>query len=149
MIDDWRFKLLDWSKGNDLLAIGLCEEIYLFNQRTNEKRRLIPLEKDENNNKKMVTTISWGEAKSSNQNLLSYGDTSGKVNLIDIEAEKRIRTLNSHNSEILTISTCHSILSSGSSDKRLIHHDLRAPKSSITCKMRLESSIISSQWNPS
>ena len=72
--DDFYLNLIDWSGQNDL-AVGLGNCIYLWNAETSKVTKLCEMHND------VVTSVGWA----GNSRLLAVGCNRGDVQLWDIE----------------------------------------------------------------
>uniref|UniRef100_K3YSP3 Anaphase-promoting complex subunit 4-like WD40 domain-containing protein n=2 Tax=Setaria italica TaxID=4555 RepID=K3YSP3_SETIT len=108
MQDDFYRNLLDWSSQN-ALAVGLGNIIYLLDASR---------DKDDD-----VCSVGWAQPGTH----LAVGTKQGKVQIWDVTRSKRIRTMESHRMRVGALAWGSSLLSSGSRDKSILHHDIHFP----------------------
>lgn len=116
MQDDFYRNLLDWSSQN-ALAVGLGNIIYLLDASRDKVTKLCDLGEDDD-----VCSVGWAQPGTH----LAVGTKQGKVQIWDVTRSKRIRTMESHRMRVGALAWGSSLLSSGSRDKSILHHDIRA-----------------------
>ncbi|RCV07069.1 hypothetical protein SETIT_1G214600v2 [Setaria italica] len=126
MQDDFYRNLLDWSSQN-ALAVGLGNIIYLLDASRdkvececvyrNAGYHAMRLGEDDD-----VCSVGWAQPGTH----LAVGTKQGKVQIWDVTRSKRIRTMESHRMRVGALAWGSSLLSSGSRDKSILHHDIRA-----------------------
>ena len=114
--DDFYLNLIDWGTQN-FLAVGLASNVYLWNSHNSKVTKLCDLGLSDS-----VTSVGW----SVRGNILSLGTNNGDVQLWDICKLKKIRVLHGHSNRVGSLAWNSSILSSGSRDKTILHHDPRS-----------------------
>jgi WD40 repeat protein len=121
VVDNYYSHVLDWSKRGPI-CVALRSDCYLYN---NEIISKLPF------STKYVTGFSLCSVKFNREaTLLFMGDTEGMLHVVDIEAEREIRTVNSHLSRISCIeNTFEWGLLTGSKDCSIAHSDLRSKNS--------------------
>ncbi len=115
--DDFYLNLLDWSPQN-LLSVGLGSSVYVWSACTSKVTKLLDVEADQDS----VTSVAWSQGGSH----LSVGLNSGVTQIWDIHQQKQVRTVGGHSGRISSISWNNSILSTGSRDRTILQHDVRA-----------------------
>lgn len=115
IIDDYYLNLIDWSP-NNILAVALSSNVYLWNAGTGSIQQLLTLEGSD-----FVCSVSWIQQG----NYLAVGTSMGVTQLWDCSAQKRQRIMGGHSARVSSLSWNSYILSSGSRSGRIIHHDVR------------------------
>ncbi|PRP80126.1 hypothetical protein PROFUN_12209 [Planoprotostelium fungivorum] len=115
LVDDYYLNLLDWSSSN-VLAIGLGNTAYLWNASTASIVELMTTEGTNN-----ITSVQW----TAEGRHLAVGTNDGCVQLWDAESCKSLRTLRGHAARVGALSWNQHVLSSGSRDTNIHHHDVR------------------------
>ncbi|KAG2377975.1 hypothetical protein C9374_008597 [Naegleria lovaniensis] len=123
MIDDYYLNLLDWN-ANNVLAVSLCESVYLWNGETGEINKLMSCSQQDN----YVTSVSWVE----DGTYLAIGTNYNDVQIWDVTRSKQIRTMKGHTQRVCSLSWNTFILSSGGKDGKILNHDVRQAKHLIT-----------------
>lgn len=115
--DDFYLNLLDWSSHN-VLSVGLGTAVYLWSAFTCQVSKLCDLQ-DESDS---VTSVSW-----SDKHLLAVGTQTGLVQIWDVAAEKKLRTMSGHSSRVGALAWNWDTLCSGSRDHTIVQWDHRVP----------------------
>lgn len=113
--DDYYLNLLDWSSQN-VLAVGLASNIYLWSAATSRVTKLTDLGQDNS-----VASIAWSNWGS----CIGIGTNDGSVQIWDVNKEKMVWSLCGHANRIGSLSWSNSILATGSWDKDIILWDVR------------------------
>ncbi|KAL6634061.1 hypothetical protein ACP70R_026732 [Stipagrostis hirtigluma subsp. patula] len=137
MQDDLYLNLLDWSS-EDVLAVGLGNCVYLWNASSNKVTKLCDLEDDDD-----VCSVGWAQHGSH----LAVGTNQGTVQIWDASRCKRMRTMESHHMRVGALAWSSSLLSSGSRDKSILHHDIRAQEDYVTKLTAHKSEICGLKWS--
>ncbi|KAG0269309.1 substrate-specific activator of APC-dependent proteolysis [Actinomortierella ambigua] len=114
--DDFYLNLVDWSSRNEL-GVGLGNSVYLWSALTSNVTQLCNLGND------IVTSINWISPGTH----LAVGTNRGLVQIWDVEAAKRVRSMKGHSSRVGVLAWSDHILTSGSRDRNILHRDVRAP----------------------
>jgi len=115
IVDDFYSHPIDWSSKN-VIAVALSEAVFLFDTPSGRTEKLLELPGGN------VTTLRWtGEGTH-----LSVGTSTGEVQLWDVYAQRQLRNLRSHSGRIGALAWHQHMLSSGSADAEVHHHDVRA-----------------------
>lgn len=117
--DDFYLNLLDWCPISNQLAVGLAEELFLWNAATGTVIPVTRLPEDDR-----VTAVCWLA-----NGILAMGTKAGRLELIDVERATRILAIKSHSARIAVLAsratgTPH-LLSSGGRDRSIVHYDTR------------------------
>jgi cell division cycle 20, cofactor of APC complex len=139
IMDDFYLNILDWSSKN-IIAIGLTENLYLYNYLNSKSFKLTNLK-----NGKYISSIKFEEKG----NFIAIGTSEGVVEIWDIEKEKKVRNLiggRRENERITSLDWNDYTLSSGGLTN-VINHDVRI-KEHITSKLNFHSSeVCSLKWS--
>jgi len=122
----------------NLLAVGLSSNVYLWNATSAKVNRLCDL-KDQN-----VTSVSWG-VKDCN---IAIGGEAGDVQIWDINKMSKVRTFTGHSNRVSSLSWSSSLLSSGSRDKTILNRDLREGRQFISRFEGHRQEVCGLKWSP-
>lgn len=137
LVDDYYLNLLDWGAQN-LLAVGLESTVYLWHSKTYDVFTLCNLELGDS-----VTSVSWIKRGTH----LAVGTDKGLVQIWDAERCKRVRTMTGHDQRTSSLAWNDHILSSGSKDKSILHHDVRIPEHYVTRLTGHKQEVCGLKWN--
>ncbi|RLN40626.1 protein FIZZY-RELATED 2-like [Panicum miliaceum] len=135
--DDFYLNLVDWSSHN-VLAVGLGNCVYLWNACSSKVTKLCDLGVDDN-----VCSVGWAQRGTH----LAVGTNQGKVQIWDATRCKRIRTMESHRMRVGALAWSSSLLSSGSRDKSILHHDIRAQEDYVSKLTGHKSEVCGLKWS--
>lgn len=140
LCNDAHINLIDWSAAN-LLAVALGPSVFLWNGETHSVSRLCTLP----NPNDLVTSIQFIQGGSH----LAIGTSSlmNDVQLWSIETQQQLRSMRGHEARSGALAWNGTILSSGSRDRSIIHHDVRAPVHRIVQLRAHEGEVCSLKWN--
>ncbi|XP_023888921.1 cell division cycle 20.5, cofactor of APC complex [Quercus suber] len=124
--NDYYLNVMDWGR-NNILAIALGSELYLWKSENREVQKLLQVGAND-----YPTSLAWsGDAKT-----MAVGYINSKLQIWDAETSKLIRSLEGHNGRVAATGWNGHILTSGSEDKSIINHDVRAPNN-LTSRIKL------------
>ena len=112
--DDFYLNLVDWSS-QDILAVCLGSAVYLWKAATCTVSKLCEFDLD------LATSVAWAQDSA----FISVGNSSGKVQVYDVNRGKAIRTMSGHTARTGSMSWNNTLLSTGSRDKTILHRDMR------------------------
>ncbi|KAJ3682035.1 hypothetical protein LUZ60_014608 [Juncus effusus] len=135
--DDFYLNLVDWSSHN-VLAVGLGNCVYLWNACSSKVTKLCDLGVDDT-----VCSVGWAQRGT----YLAVGTNLGKVQIWDASRCKRVRTMESHRLRVGALAWSSSLLSSGSRDKSILHHDIRAQDDYISKLTGHKSEVCGLKWS--
>ncbi|KAJ4777921.1 hypothetical protein LUZ62_062178 [Rhynchospora pubera] len=135
--DDFYLNLVDWSSQN-VLAVGLGNCVYLWNACSSKVTKLCDLGAEDS-----VCSVGWAQRG----NFLAVGTNLGKVQIWDASRCKRMRTMESHQLRVGAIAWSSSLLSSGSRDKSILHHDMRTQDDYISKLTGHKSEVCGLKWS--
>jgi len=116
MLEDYYLNLLDWSKTN-ILAVALNQAVYLWNAQSGAITKLVELRTPDS----YIASLKW----SAQGDCLAVGTSESDVQLWDVTALKRVRSLDSHQGRVSVLAWHQGTLASGSRDALVQTHDPR------------------------
>ncbi|KAG8014162.1 Cell division cycle protein 20-like protein [Nibea albiflora] len=131
--------LLDWSSRN-VLAVALHNSVYLWDATQGDVTLLMKLEREED----YICSVSWTKEGS----YLAIGTRDCKVQLWDVENQKRLRSMASHTARVGSLSWNDHVLSSGSRSGHIHHHDVRVAEHHIATLAGHSQEVCGLQWSP-
>lgn len=135
--DDFYLNLLEWGPQN-LLAVGLASSVYVWNRETEEVHELCNLDDDK------VCSVSWINTGSH----LAVGTDDGLVQIWDVAESKCIRRMRGHTARVTSLSWNNHLLSSGSADCSIMHHDVRTHSQYTHVLRSHQGEVCGLRWNP-
>lgn len=114
ILDDFYSHPLDWSSQNTV-AVALSDAVFLFDATSGRTEQLLQVSAGS------ITTLRWTQEGSH----LSVGISSGEVQIWDASAQRQLRNLRGHGGRIGALAWQQHVLSSGSADAEIHHHDVR------------------------
>ncbi|ONI24926.1 hypothetical protein PRUPE_2G269500 [Prunus persica] len=124
--NDFYMSTMDWGK-NNVIAIALGKDLFLWNAENREVHKLLQV--DDLND--FPSSVAWSQ----DAKTVAVGFRRSKLQLWDAETSKLVRSLENHKDRIASITWNGHTLTSGSRDKSIINHDVRAG-SNVTCRLR-------------
>lgn len=106
---------MDWSNDN-IVTVALGQIVYLWNAGTGTIEQL-----REYDNGDHACSLSWIQEG----HILAIGSNEGTVELWDCEQKKRLRVMDGHAARVGALAWNSFLVSSGSRDGSIIHHDVR------------------------
>uniref|UniRef100_A0A8C2F236 Cell division cycle 20 homolog n=1 Tax=Cyprinus carpio TaxID=7962 RepID=A0A8C2F236_CYPCA len=114
--NDFYLNLMDWGRQN-LLAVGLANHVYLWDAGAGDIVLLKKMEDDS----EYICSVSW----SKDGNFLAVGTSDCKVELWDVQYQKRLRSMDGHLARVSCLCWNDHVLSSGSRSGLIHQHDVR------------------------
>ncbi|XP_052256231.1 cell division cycle protein 20 homolog isoform X2 [Dreissena polymorpha] len=139
IMDDYYLNLLDWSV-NNLLAVALGSNVYLWNAGSGEITQLMQLDTQGD----YIGAVAWVPEG----NILGVGTSSGEVQLWDVSQQKRLRNMAGHTARVGAMSWNSYILSSGSRSGNIHNHDVRVPQHHVGTFAGHTQEVCGLQWSP-
>uniref|UniRef100_A0A8K9WUZ2 Cell division cycle 20 homolog n=1 Tax=Oncorhynchus mykiss TaxID=8022 RepID=A0A8K9WUZ2_ONCMY len=137
--NDFYLNLLDWSSRN-LLAVALHSNLYLWDATQGDIVLLMKMEQVED----YICSVSWIKEG----NFLALGTSDCKVQLWDVENQKRLRSMSGHTARVGSLSWNNHILSSGSRSGHIHHHDVRVADHHIFTLSGHSQEVCGLEWSP-
>ncbi|KAJ5067931.1 cell division cycle 20 cdc20 fizzy -related [Anaeramoeba ignava] len=140
-VDDYYLNLLDWGS-DSILAVALGPSVYLWNSKDAQVSELF--EPDESEEDETITAVSWIQSG----NVIALGKTDGCVELWDCEKQMKIRSMDGHLARVGALSWNSHILSSGSRDTAIFHHDVRIAQHKTAVLKGHSQEVCGLKWSP-
>uniref|UniRef100_UPI003AAAD3DC cell division cycle protein 20 homolog n=1 Tax=Centroberyx gerrardi TaxID=166262 RepID=UPI003AAAD3DC len=137
--NDFYLNLLDWSSQN-ILAVALHNNVYLWDATQGDITLLMKLEREED----YISSVSWTKEGS----YLAIGTSDCKVQLWDVENQKRLRSMSSHTTRVGCLTWNDHVLSSGSRSGHIHHHDVRVADHHIFTLTGHSQEVCGLKWSP-
>ncbi|GJQ12452.1 hypothetical protein GpartN1_g4243.t1 [Galdieria partita] len=137
LVDDYYLNLLDWSHEN-ILAVALGSSVYLWNANSGDIQELCNISQDE-----MICSVSWVP----DGHHLAVGTSMKDVQLWDTQRGRQVRKMHSHSSRVGCLAWNGPILSSGSRDTTIHHHDVRIAQHHVETLRGHEQEVCGLKWN--
>lgn len=115
LCDDFYLNLLDWSSSN-VVAVGLANCVYLWNAQTSKVMKLLDF-----GDADKVTSVSWSQRGVH----LAVGTDRGEVQIWDVAATRKLRTMTGHQARVGTAAWNGYWLATGSRDHQIMMRDVR------------------------
>ena len=136
--DDFYLNLVDWSSQN-LLSVGLGPAVYIWSACTSKVTKLC----DVTSTGDTITSVAWSQRA----NHLAIGLNSGETQIWDVQQLKLAKTLGGHLGRVSAISWNNSILSTGSRDRSILQHDVRAADDFCTKLQGHKQEVCGLKWS--
>uniref|UniRef100_A0AAR2KUR7 CDC20/Fizzy WD40 domain-containing protein n=1 Tax=Pygocentrus nattereri TaxID=42514 RepID=A0AAR2KUR7_PYGNA len=137
--NDFYLNLMDWGRQN-LLAVALSEQVYLWDAAQGDITLLKKMEEENG----YICSVSW----SKDGNFLAIGTSTCKVELWDVQYQKRLRCMDSHATRVGCLSWNDHVLSSGARSGLIHQHDVRVAEHH-TCTLRGHAQeVCGLAWSP-
>ncbi|KAK9803851.1 hypothetical protein WJX73_008551 [Symbiochloris irregularis] len=144
--EDFYLNLVDWSSQN-ILAVGLESSVYLWSATTSKVTKMCdlgPANSDGDAVSDTVCSVGWSQRGT----FLALGVTSGATQIWDIARNKCVRTLGGHRQRVGALAWGNHLLSTGSRDRHILHHDIRAPGDYVHRLNGHRSEVCGLKWSP-
>ncbi|KAK9060992.1 hypothetical protein SSX86_018172 [Deinandra increscens subsp. villosa] len=135
--DDFYMNVMDWGE-NNILAIALGRELYLWNPVNEDVNRVFKTESLND----QPSSISWSQ----DGKTLAVGLSRSQIQLFDSQTCKLIKRLEGHQAMVGATSWNGHILTSGSS-KAILNHDVRVRNSLVSCLKAHRSQVCGLKWS--
>lgn len=116
--DDFYLNLVDWSSQN-LLTVGLGSSVYIWSACNSKVTKLCDVSTNPGD---FITSVAWSQRGTH----LAVGVNSGDTHIWDIQQLKLIRSMGGHLGRVSAAAWNSSLVSTGSRDRSILHHDVRA-----------------------
>eukprot|EP00897_Mesotaenium_endlicherianum_P007633 jgi/Mesen1/6899/ME000353S05923 len=146
--DDFYLNVMDWS-ANNVLALGLGATCYLWNATSGSVSELMTLEDEDD----YISSVSWAP----DGRHLAVGLASSEVQIWEASPAKQKRRMAGHSARVGCMawnSGSHNyaskhLLSTGSRDTSILHHDVRVRQHLITRSAGHTREVCALRWSPS
>ena len=140
MVDDYYLNLMDWSAGN-LLAVALGPSVYLWNAATGSIAELMHTTAPDD----FVTSVAWIKEGGGH---LAVGTAGAEVHIYDAARSKKLRTLRGHAARVGALDWNVHLLSTGSRDSTIMHHDVRIREHHVSTLVGHTQEVCGLKWSP-
>jgi cell division cycle 20, cofactor of APC complex len=141
LVDDFYLNTLSFSPLG-ILAVALGDAVYLWNQATGATQELMRTAGGEED---YVASVSWIREGGG---ILAVGTASGDVQLWDAERVKKVRSMGGHAARVGSLAWSSHVLSSGSRDSAIFHHDVRVREHHISTLTAHTQEVCGLAWSP-
>ena len=140
LLDDYYLNLLDWSSSNHL-GVALGDSVYVWNGSDGSITNLMQTQGEDTH----ITSLSWIQQGS----YMAIGTSDHKVQIWDVEKQKQVCSMGGHRARIGALAWNGPVLSSGSRDSTIIHHDVRVPEHKVGELRGHTQEVCGLKWSPS
>ena len=139
LLDDYYLNLLDWNAQN-ILGVALGDSVYLWNAGNGGITQLMQTSGEGSH----VTSVAWSQKDS----LMAIGTSNNEVQLWDTEKCEMVRNMPGHCARVGALAWNVHVLSSGSRDATINHHDHRAPRHCVATLHGHQQEVCGLKWAP-
>ncbi|KAL1939059.1 hypothetical protein VTO73DRAFT_10319 [Trametes versicolor] len=136
MLDDFYLNLISWGSQN-VVAIALGSSAYIWKADTGEV--VLVSEGPEDS---YISSLDF----SNDGQFLGVGYPSGTVELWDVEAQSKLRTMTGHSAQVGCLSWYEHLLSSGCQDGSIWHHDVRVARHKVMELLGHQGEVCGLKW---
>ncbi|CAK8689698.1 unnamed protein product [Clavelina lepadiformis] len=136
--NDFYLNLLDWSSTNNLAAV-LGRSVYIWNASTGDINMLMSMEGSDD----YVSSVKWVR----DGQHIAIGNSNAEVQLWDINESKRLRNMKSHAGRVSSLTWNDYVLSSGSQDGFIHHHDVRVQNHHVSTLSGHSQEVCGLEWS--
>jgi cell division cycle protein 20 (cofactor of APC complex) len=140
LLDDYYLNLIDWSSSN-FLAVALGQTVYLWNAESGAIEELCQTTGEDD----YISSVNFVQ---DGGGYLAVGTNSNQVQLWDVESMRMLRTMDGHQARVGSLAWNQHVLSSGSRDSQIIHHDVRIAQHQIATLHGHEQEVCGLKWSP-
>ncbi|GMF11414.1 unnamed protein product [Phytophthora lilii] len=145
--NDFYLNVMDWG-GNDIIAIGINQLVYLFITTTGKTQKITAC----TDQGSYVTSVAWIESKTMyrrNTHQLAVGTSQAELQIWDVETFTKIRTIYSHQARIASLSwSSHGALATGSRDSTIHLNDVRCDRHLVGRLKHHRDEVCGLAWSP-
>jgi len=138
-LDDFYLNLVDWGSSN-VLAVALGQSVYLWNANDGTIDHLMETESESDG----ITSVNWVKDGSH----LAIGTNECDVQIWDVEKSAKVRSMGGHSARVSALSWNQHILTSGSRDASIVHHDVRARDHAVATLYGHNQEVCGLKWSP-
>lgn len=128
---------MDWSVEN-IVTVALGNSVYLWNSITGNIEQLVEYEEGDH-----ACALAWIEEGE----ILAIGNNNGAVELWDCSKLKRLRVMNGHSARVSSLAWNSFIISSGSRDGSIVHHDVRVRQHHVSTLSGHTEEVCGLKWS--
>ena len=139
VLNDYYLNLLDWNS-NNLVAVGLGSAVYIWNASNGSISKLLECP---NNN--YPSSLRWAR---SSPKYLAVGTTQNEVQIWDTNTLQLCRTMLGHTFRVAALDWNFHMLTSGSRNGAIIHHDPRIPDHFLYVLTKHSEEVCGLKWSP-
>nr|CAB3229173.1 cell division cycle protein 20 homolog [Phallusia mammillata] len=136
--NDFYLNLLDWSSTNNV-AVVLAQAVYIWDASSGEIQMLMSMEGADD----YVSSIKW----LADGQHIAIGNSNAEVQLWDVNENKRVRNMKSHAGRVCSLSWNEHILTSGSQDGFIHHHDVRVAQHHVGTLTGHSQEVCGLEWS--
>ncbi|KAL3373375.1 hypothetical protein AABB24_005393 [Solanum stoloniferum] len=136
--DDYYSNVMDWGKSN-ILAVVLGSILYIWNAQVQKAGVLMEVKREDD----CPTSVAWSD----DGKIVAVGCDSSKLQLWDAETSRLVRDLQGHQSRVGCVSWNGHILTSGSKDRAIINHDVRARSNLVSVTRAHRGEVCGVKWS--
>jgi len=140
LLDDYYLNLIDWGASN-VLAVALGQSVYLWNAETGGIDELFQCEAEDD----YITSVKFVQEGAG---YLAVGTNFCETQLWDVEHGKKLRSMQGHEARVSSLAWNQHILSSGSRDSTIVHHDVRIRHDKVGVLAGHKQEVCGLRWSP-
>ena len=141
LVDNYYLNLLDWSC-NNVVAVALHPTGCFWDAASRNIEELMTVDTTEDD---YVTSVSWVKEGGG---YLAVGTNGAEVQLWDCEKMKQVRSMKGHTARVGALDWNKHILSSGSRDSSIMHHDVRVRDHHVSTLVGHTQEVCGLKWSP-
>jgi hypothetical protein len=138
IVDDYYLNLVDWSSEN-VVAVGLAESAYIWRADRGTVSHVTDAPES-----CYISSLQF----SNDGAYLAVAFNTGSIELWDVEANKRLRTMHGRQAQVAVMSWNQHLLSSGCQDGAIWHHDVRISQHKVMELIGHNGEVCGLQWRP-
>lgn len=130
---------MSWGS-NNTLAVALNQTVYMWNASSGDIKELTSVDGDN-----YISSVSWLPQGGSH---IAIGMADNTVQLWDAQAGRQVRSLRGHAARVGALAWNNHVLSSGSKDNTIMHHDVRIQNHVIGRMASHTQEVCGLAWSP-
>ncbi|KAJ8602134.1 hypothetical protein CTAYLR_001652 [Chrysophaeum taylorii] len=143
LVDDYYLNLVAWG-ANNKVAVALGATVYVWDAASGGIVELLTLEDAED----YVCSVAWLPGETGDGHL-AVGSAGGSTELWDVAATRPLRRMDGHAARVSALAWNAHILSSGSRDSTIVHHDVRVREHAVgSCVGGHAQEVCGLAWSP-
>lgn len=124
-----------------MLAVALSPTVYLWNAASGDIKELMNV----GDQGDYVSSVSWIQQGGTH---IAVGTSTNQVQLWDVQAGRQVRTLGGHAARVGALAWNSHILTSGSKDNMILHHDVRVQQHVVGRVAQHSQEVCGLAWSP-